>query len=91
MIETKLKELLEKNIDCHYLEIINESHLHHDHAGSPGTGQSHFKVVLVSREFDNQPRVARHMMVNNIVSSLFDEGLHALSMDVLTEKEYIGM
>ena len=25
------------------LEVVNESHLHHGHANSPGSGQSHFE------------------------------------------------
>jgi BolA protein len=91
MIEQQLKELLTKNIDCHYLRVVNESHLHNGHAGSPGTGQSHFEVFVVSDDFSNQSKVGRHSMVLKTVNHLFKEGLHALSIKVFTIKEYKSM
>jgi BolA protein len=82
MIEDELKDILQKTFDCQILKIINESDLHQGHAGSPGTGQSHFRVEIVSKDFANLSRVQRHQMVNQAVSHLFDKGLHALSLDL---------
>ncbi len=91
MIEQQLKDLLEKNIDCYYLEVVNESHLHNGHTGSPGTGQSHFSVLVVSDDFLNQSKVVRHSMIYKCVNPLFQNGLHALSIKTFTKDEYKSM
>ncbi len=88
MIEQDLKDILEKTFDYDVLEVVNESHLHLGHAGSPGTGQSHFKVIIVSNDFELMSRVQRHQMVNSAVKPLFDKGLHALSLSLYTPLEY---
>jgi len=33
------------------LDVVNESHLHAGHASSPGTGESHFRVLIVAEAF----------------------------------------
>lgn len=88
MIEQELKDILEKNIDNEIIEVVNESHLHAGHAGSPGTGQSHFRILIVSDLFENQSRVVRHRLVNQCVEPLFDKGLHALSLNLFTPHEH---
>ncbi len=82
MIEDELKDILSKKFECQILEVINESHLHAGHAGSPESGESHFRVVIVSLDFENLSRVARHQQVNTAVKHLFNKGLHALSLDL---------
>ena len=32
------------------LDVINESHVHAGHQSSPGTGESHFRVLVMSPE-----------------------------------------
>lgn len=88
MIARELEDILRKNFDCSHLEVINESHLHAGHAGSPGTGESHFKVIIASDAFQNQSKVERHKSVNKAIAPLFSNGLHALSLSVFTQKEY---
>ncbi len=66
------------------LEIIDESH---QHAGRQGQ-ESHFKVLLVSDDFSGQSRVQRQRKVNEILKTEFDQGLHALTMRLLTVEEY---
>ena len=91
MIEQQLKDLLEKNINCHYLEITNESHLHAGHATSPDTGDSHFRLIVVSDDFLDHSKVVRHSMIYKYVNPLFQDGLHALSIGTFTKREYKGM
>jgi len=88
MIEAQLKDILEKTFDCAHLEVVNDSHHHANHAGSPGTGQSHFSVLVVTNDFIDLSRVQRHQRVNGAVSSLFECGLHALSLNLKTTDEY---
>ena len=62
------------------LEIVNESHLHSGHAGSPGTGHSHFKVRIVAEAFRGQSRVASHRRVNDVMADELKGAVHALAI-----------
>lgn len=84
MIEAALKDILEKTFDGGIVYVENQSHLHHGHAGSPHSGQSHFFVKIVSEEFEGLTRVQRHQKINDVIKPLFDKGLHALSLDLKT-------
>jgi BolA family transcriptional regulator, general stress-responsive regulator len=64
------------------LEVVNESDQHHGHAGSPGSGQSHFRVVIKAAVFAGLTRVERHRLVNGALADEFARGLHALALSV---------
>lgn len=65
------------------LEVINESHKHRGHRGSPETGDSHFKLRIKAPAFDGLSRVAAHQLIYKTLDSEFKEGLHALSIEIL--------
>lgn len=85
-IETKLAEAFAPE----HLEIIDESHLHagHHHADSDhhatfdGSGETHFRVRLMSAAFAGQSRVARHRAINRVLQDELDAGVHALAIEV---------
>lgn len=62
------------------LDVLNEFHQHQGHAGSPGTGESHFRVVIAAAAFDGLSRVERHRLVNAALAPEFARGLHALAL-----------
>jgi BolA protein len=62
------------------LDVVNESHLHAGHRSSPGTGESHFRLLIVSEAFSGKSRVERHRMVNDLLSDELRSGLHALAI-----------
>jgi BolA protein len=84
MIEVKLKDILEKTFGAENVEVINESHLHASHAGSPQSGDSHFTITVRSKKFDGLSRIEQHQMINNVIAPLYHEGLHAISMQLST-------
>ena len=86
-MEDKIKAAIESNFDVHALKIVNESAKHAGHAGDDGSGQTHFKPIIVSDDFENQNRVQRQRSVNSAISQCFEEGLHAISMNLKTKKE----
>lgn len=71
------------------LEIINESHLHaghhhHDsdhHAAFDGSGETHFRVRIVSDAFNGLSRVQRHRAINEVLKEELDNGVHALALE----------
>ena len=62
------------------LDVINESHLHAGHRNSPGTGESHFRVLIVSALFTGKSRLARHRLVNETLAAELTGKVHALAL-----------
>ena len=71
------------------LIIINESHLHaghhhqdSDHHGAyDGTGETHFRVRIVSPVFAGMSRIDRHRAVNELLAAELKAGVHALAIE----------
>lgn len=70
----------------HYIEIINDSHLHSGHKGSPGTGESHFTIKISASIFNDKTKIAQHKIINELLKEEFSNGLHALSINILNKK-----
>jgi len=83
-IQQKLAQALQPS----YLDVINDSARHHGHAGDDGSGQSHFRLVVVSESFSGLDRIARYRMVYDLLAYEMTHGLHALSMRLLTPAEF---
>ncbi len=79
-IETKLHNAFTPD----YLQVINESYMHNVPPGS----ESHFKVVIVSREFEGLRLIARHRKVNQVLTEELQDSLHALSIHTFTQSEW---
>ena len=69
------------------LEVVNNSHRHAGHAGSPGSGESHFSIEVVSDRFAGKSRVERHRMVNEVLAEELKGRIHALAIKALTPEE----
>jgi BolA protein len=72
------------------LDVVNESHLHAGHRSSPGTGESHFRVLIVSEDFSGKSRVERHRMVNDLLSDELKNAVHALAIKACAPGEATG-
>lgn len=80
MVET-ITEKLEAALNPESLEVINESHMHAGHAGSPGTGESHFRVRITSAAFAGKSRLAMHQAVNQTLKEELKTSIHALAIE----------
>lgn len=73
-----------------FFTIVNESHKHVGHKGvsnqSPNA-ETHFKLDIVSSEFDGKNLVARHRLVYGLLDDEFKQGLHALALKTKTPQE----
>ena len=69
------------------LEIVNDSHRHAGHASSPGTGESHFTVKVVSAAFSGKSRLERHRMVNAVLAEELKGAIHALAIEAQAPEE----
>lgn len=86
-LEARIREKLMIGLEPVRLDVINESEMHAGHRSSPGTGQSHFRVLVVSPKFTGQPRVARHRMVNALIAEELSGGVHALALSTYAPDE----
>ena len=78
IIETKLSVL-----NPHFLEVVDQSSLHAGHAGNPnGDDESHFAIKIAAKELDDLSMIKQHRIINNILKDEFDNGLHALSINI---------
>ena len=83
IIEKKLTEAFSPA----HLEVINESDHHAGHASSPGTGNSHFRIIMASEAFVGKSRIARHRAVNRVLTEELAGPIHALALELTTPEE----
>ena len=65
------------------LELIDESHLHAGHAGAQG-GARHFRLRILSKQFQGLGTLARHRLVYDCVRDLMPHPIHALAIEAGT-------
>lgn len=83
-VQTTIETKLADNIDALHLEVVNESNNHNVPPGS----ESHFKVVLVSGDFEGKNLLSRHRLINKILEEELAGPVHALALHTYTEPEW---
>lgn len=78
-IETKLASL-----DPLHLEVVNESG---NHSVAPGS-ESHFKVTIVTTQFEGMRLLDRHRMINDLLAVELSGPVHALAIHAYTEANW---
>ncbi len=79
-VEAAIREKLMQMLQPTRLDVVNESHLHAGHRTSPGTGESHFRVLVVSQAFAGKSRIERHRMINDTLAAELKGKVHALAI-----------
>ena len=88
-IEQTMREQLMVALEPIRLDVVNESHMHAGHAGSPGTGESHFQVLVIAKVFEGRSRIERHRLVNEALAGLLKNKVHALAIKAYAPGETI--
>lgn len=84
-LDQHIHTTLKRELSPTYLEVINESFMHHVPKGS----ESHFKVIIVSDKFEGLKLIKRHQLINKFFMQDFAEKkFHALSLLTYTPKEW---
>ena len=86
-VERDIRNKLTEAFAPQALEVVNDSHRHAGHAGSPGTGESHFTIKVVSAAFAGKSRLERHRMVNQALAAELAGKIHALAVTALAPDE----
>ncbi|SHG62181.1 BolA protein [Cognatiyoonia sediminum] len=84
-LEQQISEALKQSFAPSHLDVINESHLHAGHDGDDGSGESHWKVVIVSDQFSGLTRIAKHRAVHAALGKDILNRIHALSLDIQSD------
>lgn len=79
-IQSKLDDALHPDV----LEVVNESHMHNVPPGS----ESHFKITVVTKAFEDKMLVARHRMINKLLADELAGAVHAIALHTYTPDEY---
>ena len=79
-LEKEIRAKLMVALEPTRLDVINESELHAGHRSSPGTGESHFRLTVVSPKFEGLTRVGRHRLINEALAEELAGRLHALAV-----------
>lgn len=82
--KTEIEQILQQAFSPLHLEVNDESHMH----SVPEGAESHFKVTLVSAAFASKPLIQRHRSVNQALSVLLADGIHALALHTMTPEEW---
>jgi BolA protein len=67
-------------------QLEDESALHAGHAGA-ASGGGHFRLRIVSEQFENRSRINRHRLVYDCLGDMMQTEIHALAITALTPSE----
>jgi len=82
-LQDKIQFALNDAFAPSHLEVINESRLHAGHnPEAAATGQTHFRIRIASAHLAGLSRVNSHRAINEALGFAFDEGLHALAIEI---------
>ena len=86
-VEGRIREKLQTQFHIELLEIINESPNHQVPEGS----ETHFRVLIVSKDFRGLSTVKRHQKVYQALKEELQGPIHAFSQKTLTPEEWGGV
>ena len=88
----KIKNIIDTKLTTRfhitYLDILDESYLHVHHSEAPSNGESHFRIIIVSPDFDKHSRLQRHREIYLCLEEELAQSVHALSIEAYTPEEY---
>jgi BolA protein len=86
-VKAAIEKKLGEGLSPRRLSVVDESHLHAGHAHAPESGESHFRVEVVSAAFAGLSRVARQRLVYGLLAEEMQGRVHALALRTLTPEE----
>ena len=83
--KSKIEKKLKEYFNVHTLQIIDESHKHINH--KKDTQGGHFKLLIISEDFENISLIKRHQLIYDALSDMIKIDIHAISINAKTVKE----
>lgn len=85
IVQNTIENKLQTALSPEYLLVENESHMH----SVPKNSETHFKVTIVSDEFEGKRLIARHRRVNQLLADELAGPVHALALHTYTPQEWV--
>lgn len=85
-VAEQIQHKIRSTLKLQHLELINESHMH----AGPKT-DSHFKLIVVSEEFNGLGKVKRHQLMYQLLSAELAGPVHALALHLYSPAEYMAV
>jgi BolA protein len=83
-LQDKIHAALMAEFAPSFLDVVNESHQHAGHnREAAASGQTHFRIRIAADALTGASRVNQHRAINQALAFGFDEGLHALAIEVV--------
>ena len=86
-VEQKIRDKLTSYLQVEILEVVNES----PHHKVPEGAETHFRVLIVSKDFKDLNTVKRHQKVYKILKEELHGPIHAFSQRTFTPEEWKSM
>jgi len=83
-VQNTIEEKLAQAFNATFQEVLNESHMH----SVPPNSETHFKVTLVSDDFEGTRKVGRHQKVYGLLADELAGPVHALALHLYTQAEW---
>ncbi len=83
-VQATIQSKIEAALQVTVLEVENESHMHN----VPADSETHFRVVLVSEDFENKNLLTRHRQINKLLAEELNAGVHALALHTFNPQEW---
>ncbi len=86
-VQKSIEEKLAAGFNASVISVENESHMH----SVPPNSETHFKVTLVSADFEGQMKVRRHQAIYKVLADELAGPVHALALHLYTPEEWTEM
>ena len=83
-IENAIRKKIEQVFVPEYFDLENESH----HHNVPTNSETHFRVLIVAKCFENMSRVQRARSIHELLKDELANGVHALTQRMFTPAEW---
>lgn len=83
-VENQIHAKLSQGFQPIHLDVLNESYMHSVPPGS----ETHFKVTLVSPQFEGRRQVQRHQAIYACLADELKSGVHALALHTFSPAEW---
>ena len=77
-----IQQTLKNSLHIDDIEVINNSYLHQHHHSSPQTGNSHFKVIIKSKELKSLNQVVAHQKIYALLQKEMSNYIHSLEIEI---------
>ena len=81
-MEERIIKRLTEEFSPTMLNVVDDSEAHRGHGGWREGGGTHFNVSIRAKVFKGLSRVAAQRLVMKALKAEFEDGLHALALDV---------